>query len=92
MESTPTPPSSSGSNHAEDDRTAVCGYSIHLPGDITTGEQLFEVIKAKEQMRRDVVAGKRYPGSIVDESEAGNPWKLKSRYCNMFTDEEGKHT
>lgn len=74
-----------------DDRIAVCGYTIHLPGEITTGEQLFDLCRTKTQCRRDMVALGRYPASIVDESADGaNPWKLKTRYCNMFSEEEGK--
>ncbi len=73
-----------------DDRVAVCGYTIHLPGDITTGEQLFEMCRQKVQCRRDMVALGRYPASLVDASAGGtNPWKLKTRYCNMFSEEEG---
>ena len=68
---------------------AVNGYSIHLPGDITTGEQLFQIIQAKQQLRRDMVAGKRYPASMVDLSEhVTNPWMLKAQYANLFTEEE----
>lgn len=78
---------------ALDDRIAVCGYTIHLPGEITTGEQLFEMCRQKMQYRRDMVALGRYPASIVDESTDGaNPWKLKTRYCNMFSEEEGACT
>lgn len=74
----------------DDDRIAVCGYTLHLPGEITTGEQLFEMCREKVQCRRDMVVLGRYPASIVDESaEGSNPWKLKSRYCNMFSEEEG---
>ena len=53
-----------------DDRVAVCGYTIHLPGEIT-GEQLFEMCRQKTQYRRDMVALGRYPASIVDESADG---------------------
>ena len=72
-------------------RIAVNGYTIHLPGNITTGEQLFDIIQAKRQLRQDVVAGGRYLGTMVDDegsSSSGNPWRLKSRFCNMFSDEE----
>jgi hypothetical protein len=73
-----------------DDRIAVCGYSLSLPGGINTGQDLVDVIKEKRQLRRDVVETKRYPASIVDEEGAtNNPWKLKARYSNLFTEEEG---
>ena len=82
--------SASASSSLGDDRIAVCGYTIQLPGEITTGEQLFDLCRQKAQCRRDMVALGRYPASIVDESADGaNPWKLKTRYCNMFSEEEG---
>jgi len=76
------------------DRIAVNGYAIQLPGDISTGDQLFDLVQAKRQLRQDVVAGKRYPASMVDEGEGSvnnsdsNPWRLRSRFANLFTDEE----
>jgi hypothetical protein len=87
----PTPPQQQPPPQPQGgDKVAVCGYSIHLPGDITTGEQLFEMCRQKTQCRRDMVALGRYPASFVDESaEGSNPWKLKTRYCNMFSEEEG---
>lgn len=82
-----------GGDGMQQQRIAVNGYTIHLPGNITTGEQLFEIIQAKRQVRQDMVAGGRYAGSMVDDegsSSSGNPWRLKSRYCNMFSDEEAE--
>jgi len=90
------PPSSHAAvsgDGVQQQRIAVNGYTIHLPGNITTGEQLFEIIQAKRQLRQDMVAGGRYPGSMVDDegsSSTGNPWRLKSRYCNMFSNEEAE--
>lgn len=84
------PAAAPSSSPDADDRIAVCGYTIHLPGELTTGEQLFDLCRTKTQCRRDMVALGRYPASIVDESaDRANPWKLKTRYYNMFSEEEG---
>lgn len=74
----------------DEGKIAICGYSLTLPGGIRTGDQLVELIRQKQQMRRDMVQTGRYHESLIDQGDTGNPWKLKSRFANLFTDEEGK--
>lgn len=73
---------------------AICGSSILLPGGISSGAELFEVIRNKTQMRRDCVAAGRMPASIFEAPEDGgcssNPYKLKTKHFNLFTEEEGE--
>lgn len=40
------------------------------------------------QVSVDTVSAKRYDVSDIDESEGGHPWKLKSKYAMVFTEEE----
>jgi len=41
-------------------------------------------------MRNDIVQGGRIHASLVDEDDSGNPWKFKSRYFNLYPEEEGE--
>lgn len=41
------------------------------------------------QVSVDTVAAKRYHATDIDDiSEGGHPWKLKSKYAMVFTEEE----
>lgn len=80
-----------GPNDPPPEPIAICGSSILLPGNLTSGQELFELIRSKTQMRGDCVALGRAPASIMEPQGgpySGNPWKLKSHYYNIFSEEE----
>jgi acyl transferase domain-containing protein len=67
---------------------AVIGASIVLPANIHNREKFFEIVREKNQVSVDTVAARRYHASDIDETDAGHPWKLKSKYSMVFTEEE----
>lgn len=80
-----------GPNEPPPEPIAICGSSILLPGNLTSGAELFDLIRSKTQMRGDCVALGRAPASIMEPQGgpySGNPWKLKSHYYNIFSEEE----
>jgi len=72
----------------EGESIAIIGGSIVLPANINSREKFFQIIKEKNQVSVDTVAARRYHASDIDESDAGHPWKLKSKYSMVFTEEE----
>jgi len=72
----------------EGESIAVIGASIVLPANINSREKFFQIIKEKNQVSVDTVAARRYHASDIDESDTGHPWKLKSKYSMVFTEEE----
>ncbi len=70
------------------DPIAVIGASIVLPANINNREKFFQIVREKNQVSVDTVAARRYHASDIDESDAGHPWKLKSKYSMVFTEEE----
>jgi len=71
-----------------DEPIAVIGASIVLPANINSRERFFEIIREKNQVSVDTVAAGRYHASDIDDSDSGHPWKLKSKYSMIFTEEE----
>ena len=67
---------------------ALIGASITLPANIHSRERFFEVVRDQSQVSVDTVAAGRYHASDIDEGETGHPWKLKSKYSMVFTEEE----
>lgn len=67
---------------------AIIGASIVLPANIHNREKFFEIVRDKNQVSVDTVAARRYHASDIDETDSGHPWKLKSKYSMVFTEEE----
>jgi hypothetical protein len=69
---------------------AICGHSIRLPG-IQGAEEFVDMLRAKALCRSDVVKTGRFHASTVDEApDNTDPWTLRSRWHNLFTQEEGE--
>jgi hypothetical protein len=67
---------------------AICGYSICLPGVNSTAD-FVEVLRAKALCRSDVIKAGLFHPSMLDPDDS-DPWKLRSRWHNLFTQEEGE--
>ena len=73
---------------ASEEPIALIGASIVLPANIHNREKFFEIVRDKNQVSVDTVAARRYHASDIDDTDAGHPWKLKSKYSMVFTEEE----
>ena len=71
-----------------DEHIALIGAAIVLPANIHNREKFFEIIRDKNQVSVDTVAARRYHASDIDDTDSGHPWKLKSKYSMVFTEEE----
>jgi acyl transferase domain-containing protein len=72
----------------KDESIAVIGASIVLPANIHDREKFFEIVRAKNQVSVDTVAAQRYHASDIDDTDMNHPWKLRSKYSMVFTEEE----
>ena len=73
-------------------KVSILGYSLLLPGSIDSGQQLFDLIANKIQVKRDLVElGLIQESDIaVSDTSKPNPLKYHSRYANFFSREESK--